>query len=90
MAAACHILSVMTYMTRRTFGQVAFAALPAARLLAATNSVFGGVRLGIGSYSFRGFTTDDMVKSVAAVPLGLVELESWFVEPGVAAAGAPA
>jgi sugar phosphate isomerase/epimerase len=77
----------MTDTTRRTFAKLALAAVPAARSFAATNSVFGGVKLGIGSYSFRGFTLDDIVKGVAAVPLGEVELESWFVEPGVAAAG---
>jgi len=77
----------MTYTTRRTFGKLALAAWPMARGFAATNSVFGGVRLGIGSYSFRTFTLDDFVKGVAAIPLGLVELESWFVEPGVSAAG---
>jgi len=76
---------------RRTFTKLALAALPLAattRAFAAPlNSVFGGVRLGIGSYSFRGFTLDDIVKGLAAVPMGELELESWFVEPGVAAAG---
>lgn len=73
--------------TRRTFGKLTLAALPAVRCFGAINSVFGGVRLGIGSYSFRGFKLDDIVTGVAAVPLGEVELESWFVEPGVSAAG---
>jgi sugar phosphate isomerase/epimerase len=74
--------------TRRTFGKLALAAWPAARSFAATtNSVFGGVRIAIGSYSFRGFTLNDIVTGLAAVPLGELELESWFVEPGVSAAG---
>jgi len=76
--------------TRRTFGKLALASLPSlplTRAFAATNSVFGVVRLGIGSYSFRGFKLDDIVTGVAAVPLGELELESWFVEPGVSTAG---
>jgi sugar phosphate isomerase/epimerase len=73
--------------TRRTFGKLALASLPLTRAFAATNSVFGVVRLGIGSYSFRGFKLDDIVTGVAAVPLGELELESWFVEPGVSTAG---
>jgi sugar phosphate isomerase/epimerase len=77
----------MTYSTRRTFGRLALGALPLASGFAAINSVFGGVRLGIGSYSFRGFKLDDIVTGLAAVPMGELELESWFVEPGVSTAG---
>lgn len=74
-------------MTRRDFAGLAMAALPAAPLFAATNSTFNGVKLGIGSYSFRGSKLDDIVSQVAAIPLGEVELEWWFVEPGVSTAG---
>lgn len=75
------------YLTRRTFGKLSLAALPVARGLAAISSVFNGVRLGIGSYSFRGFELDDILTALVAVPLGTLELESWFVEPGVSKAG---
>lgn len=83
----------MTLSTRRTFAKLGLGALPgiaAVRDLAAAaqlQSVFNGVRLGIGSYSFRGFKLDDIVSGLAAVPMGELELESWFVEPGVSAAG---
>jgi sugar phosphate isomerase/epimerase len=83
----------MTLSTRRTFAKLGLVALPgiaAVRDLAAAaqlQSVFNGVRLGIGSYSFRGFKLDDIVSGLAAVPMGELELESWFVEPGVSAAG---
>ncbi len=69
--------------SRRTFGKLALAAYPLARGFAAVNSTFSGVRLGIGSYSFRGFGLDDVVSQVAAIPWGELELESWFVEPRV-------
>jgi len=83
----------MTLTTRRTFGKFGLAALPGlggVRNLAAAaplQSVFSGVRLGIGSYSFRGFKLDDIVAGLVAVPIGELELESWFVEPGVSTAG---
>ena len=42
-------------LSRRDFGKVALAALPASRLLAKTNSKFGGVQIGINApYSFHG------------------------------------
>jgi len=40
-------------LTRRDFAKVAAAALPASRLLGKPNSTFGGVRIGIITYSFR-------------------------------------
>jgi sugar phosphate isomerase/epimerase len=67
--------------TRRSFSRLALAALPAARSAAAINSTFNGVRLGIGSYSFRAFSLNQMVSQMEAIPLGELELESWFVEP---------
>src|ERR1039457_4013949 len=42
----------MTF-TRRDFAKLAAAALPAASLLAKPNSVFGGVQIGVITYSFR-------------------------------------
>ncbi len=75
--------------TRRSFNKLAFALslAGAANSIAAINSVFGGVRLGIGSYSFRGFKLDDIAAGLSAVPMGELELESWFVEPGISTAG---
>jgi sugar phosphate isomerase/epimerase len=40
-------------LTRREFGKLAAAALPAASLMARPGSVFGGVRVGVITYSFR-------------------------------------
>ncbi len=79
-----------THFTRRTFGKLAAAALPlatATQSSAAINSVFGGVRLGIGSYSYRHVKLDEMLTQVASLPLGELELENWFVEPGVSSGG---
>ena len=42
-------------LTRRDFGKIALAALPASHLPAKTNSKFGGVQIGINApYSFHG------------------------------------
>ncbi len=77
-------------MTRRELGQVALAALPAARLLAKPNSKFGGVQIGIiAPYSFRGAAgnADDLLKNIVQLGLGAVEMQA---EPVEAFAGAPA
>lgn len=71
----------MTKYSRRTFGKIALAAAPLARGSAAINSTFGGVRIGICSFSFRGFKLDDIVSQMMAVSIGELELESLFVEP---------
>jgi len=76
--------------TRRDFGKLALAAIPAASALRAAPelpSVFHGVRLGIGSYSFREFKLDDIIAALPQVPLGTLELEARFVEPGMMSAG---
>jgi sugar phosphate isomerase/epimerase len=76
--------------SRREFGKLALAAIPAASALRAAPelpSVFRGVRLGIGSYSFREFALDDIIAALPQVPLGTLELESRFVEPGMMSAG---
>jgi hypothetical protein len=77
-------------LTRRNFGKLAIAAIPAVSALRAAPelpSVFHGVRLGIGSYSFREFTLDDIIAALPQVPLGTLELESRFVEPGMMSVG---
>jgi sugar phosphate isomerase/epimerase len=76
--------------TRRDFGKLALASVPAISALRAAPelpSVFHGVRLGIGSYSFREFKLDDIIAALPQVPLGTLELESRFVEPGMMSAG---
>lgn len=75
-------------MNRRTFnGLVAAAATLRPGFAAQINSVYGGVRIGIGSYTFRGTPLDEVIKQVASIPCGELELESYFVEPGIATAG---
>jgi sugar phosphate isomerase/epimerase len=76
--------------SRRDFGKLALAAVPAASALRSAPelpSVFHGVRLGIGSYSFREFSLEDIIAGLPQVPLGTLELESRFVEPGMMSAG---
>lgn len=76
--------------TRRDFGKLALGAISAASTLRAgpeLPSVFNGVRLGIGSYSFREFKLDDIIAALPQVPLGTLELEARFVEPGMMSAG---
>jgi len=75
--------------TRRDFGKVALAALPAAQSLARPNSNFGGVQIGIiAPYSFRGMPgdADSLLDNIVALGLSAVEMQSPPVE---AFAGAP-
>lgn len=76
--------------SRRDFGKLALAALPAGRLAAKPDSKFGGVQVGIIiPYSFRGSvsTADDLLKKVVQLGLNSVEMQS---EPLETYAGAPA
>jgi sugar phosphate isomerase/epimerase len=66
-------------LTRRAF---ALAAIPAARALAGENTVYKGVQFGICSYSFRGLGLDELIRQMSAIPMGQLELEAVFVEPG--------
>jgi sugar phosphate isomerase/epimerase len=92
----------MSLLTRREFGAVALAALPAAHLLtnagrvfgqeaaAKPNSNFGGVNVGIiAPYAFRGTASnvDDILSAMLKLGLGAVEMQSDPVEEY---AGAPA
>jgi sugar phosphate isomerase/epimerase len=78
------------YLTRRTFGKLALASLPAASLLAKVNSKFGGVQIGINApYSYHGqFNSADECLD-ATVKLGLSSLE-MRAQPIEAFMGAPA
>jgi len=69
--------------TRRDFGKVALAALPAAQSLARPNSNFGGVQIGIiAPYSFRGMPgdADSLLDNIVALGLSAVEMQSPPVE----------
>lgn len=68
-------------MTRRDVGRLALGAVPLVRTVAGVNSFYKGVQLGICSYSFRGMGLDELIRQMAAVPMGQLELESVFVEP---------
>jgi sugar phosphate isomerase/epimerase len=91
-------------LSRRDFGRVAVAALPAARLLAQTgrgrpipkpNSRFAGVQIGVISYSFNGVPPTELVSTIAKLGINEVELMSNHAEaivgaPTAAPAAAPA
>jgi len=81
--------------TRRDFGKLALAALPAAgvcgpaMLLAAPNSKFAGVQIGTITYSFKNDVKkpDEIIPNVVKIGLSSVELMS---DDGERMAGAPA
>ena len=75
--------------TRRDVGKIALAALPMGRLLAAPNSNFGGVQIGIiAPYAFRrtANSAEDILKKMVELGIGAVEIEDSAVE---SFAGAP-
>src|SRR5579864_5624433 len=77
-------------LTRRTFGKMALAAMPASRLLAKTNSRFGGVQIGINApYSFHGSynSGDECLDAMVRLNLSSVELRAQPIEQFM---GAPA
>jgi sugar phosphate isomerase/epimerase len=77
----------MTF-TRRDFGKVAAAALPAASLLAKPDSRFGGVQIGIITYSFRALpsSAEEVLKYCVDCGISGIELMSNVAE---SYAGAP-
>src|ERR1035441_867922 len=85
----------MTF-TRRDFAKLAAAALPAASLLAKPNSVFGGVQIGIITYSFRALpsSAEEVLKYCLDCGISGVELmsnvaESYAGSPAPAGRGGP-
>jgi len=73
--------------TRRDFGKLALAALPAASALALPNSKITGVQIGVITYSLRqGIAKADLPAVIAKIGLSSVELMSGDAE---AMAGAP-
>ena len=82
--------------TRREFGQIALASLPAAAVFtrlssrphAQIPSRFGGVQVGVITYSFRSTSNaEDILKALVQIGIGEVELMSEHAE---SLAGAPA
>jgi sugar phosphate isomerase/epimerase len=85
----------MTF-TRRDFAKLAAAALPAASLLAKPNSVFGGVQIGVITYSFRALpsSAEEVLKYCLDCGISGVELmsnvaESYAGSPAPAGRGGP-
>ncbi len=77
-------------LSRRDFGKVALAALPASRLLAKTDSKFGGVQIGINApYTFHGAfnSGDECLGAMVKLNLSSVELRAQPIEQFM---GAPA
>lgn len=72
--------------SRREFGKVILAGIPAAAALGAINSKIGGVQIGLISYSLRGMPAADMIPAIVRIGLGEVELMSGDAE---SLAGAP-
>lgn len=80
-------------LSRRDFGKLALAALPASTLLAKPDSKFGGVQIGINApYSFHNMpgTADDIIKYMTQVNLSAVELRTQPVEAFLGAPAVPA
>ena len=82
--------------TRRDFGKMAAAALPAFPLMAQNrrpiakpNSRFGGVQIGVISYSLREMTATDILPAIAKLGINEVELMSNHAEAIVGAPTAP-
>ena len=75
-------------ITRRDFGRLAAAAIPAASLLAKPDSKFNGVQIGTITYSFREVpsTAEDILRYCVELGINSIELMS---DPAEAYAGAP-
>jgi sugar phosphate isomerase/epimerase len=78
-------------LTRRDFGKLAAAALPASSLLAKPNSNFNGVQIGTITYSFRALpsSAEEVLKYILDCGISGIELMSNVAE-GYAGAPTPA
>ena len=67
--------------TRRDAAKLALTTIPAVRALAAPNSRFNGVQIGVITYSFRPLEDiDQLVRTIAQLGISEVELMSNAVE----------
>lgn len=75
----------MTPLTRREFAVQMLAAAAGARFALASDrvkpSVFGGVQIGVQSYTFRSFTLDKMIDAMKTIGLSSVELWDGHLNP---------
>jgi len=67
--------------SRRDFGKMALAGLPLSVALAKINSKFGGVQIGVQSYSYRDLPLDEAIQGMVADGIGECELFSPHIEP---------
>ena len=68
--------------TRRDFGRLALASVPLASAMAAVNSTFSGVRIGVqsASFTFSGLGIDDIVKTMVEVGIAETDVMSEHVD----------
>jgi len=68
--------------TRRDFGKLALASVPLSSTLAAVNSTFGGVRIGVqsASFTFSGLGIDDIIKTMVEVGLAETDVMTEHVD----------
>ena len=75
----------MEHITRRQFNvglAGVFAGLTVGPADKVKPSVFGGIQVGVQSYTFRTFTVDKMIESMVAIGLSSVELWDGHLNPG--------
>src|SRR5437870_5462859 len=80
--------SIVEFITRRKFGMGLAGAFAGLTLRSSSDkvkpSVFGGIEVGVQSYTFRAFSVDKMIEAMAAIGLSSVELWDGHPNPGKA------
>ncbi len=66
--------------SRRDFGKLTLAGLTLSQALAKIDSKFGGVQIGVQSYSFRDRSLDDAIHAMVQDGIGECELFSPHIE----------
>ncbi len=78
----------MEQITRRQFGVGLAGAFAGLRFRSSADkvkpSVFGGIEVGVQSYTFRTFNVDKMIQSMVAIGLSSIELWDGHLNPGKA------